>query len=382
MMVTAKNLMALLVLSLILQACEVPFPKEEKQQSKKQKTRKKSKKKAKKSNNQTAKKTEPQKAEAPTLPKRLNESPIKQQEYDETAADLSEYLTTEKSELSYAQQAMLNEINKLRRKGCTCNGQYFPPTKPLTVNHKLIRTASYHASHMYQKKRLSHTGHYGLSVDVRLKNEGYSYREASQNITAISASAKEALAYMMRNPKNCANMMRPDFKDVGIGNSGNFWSQVFAKPKQIAAPIPTFYKPQTVSYSKNLTFQKEMLKAVNALRAKGCYCGNTYYPPVSSLRWNKQLERSSYYHSHDMARQGKLSHRGSNGSKLADRVTKAGYDYRSTGENVSYRKHSIQAAVDSWKSSPGHCVNIMRSEFTEIGAAEYKNYWTQNFGSK
>jgi len=378
-MKVVKNLMTLLVLAYTFQACELPLPTEaDTNQLKKKKS---STKKPVKKKKQLAKKnTHPEEATTSPFSTRLNESPITERNIvDKVDADQSEYLTANETQLSYAQQSMLKEINAVRKKGCSCSGKYFPPATALKIDQKLVSTASHHAMDMYQKKRLSHSGHYGLAMNVRLKHEGYKYQEASQNITGNSSSAKEALRFMMRNPKNCANIMRPDFTDVGVGNKGHYWSQVFAKPKQTVA---TFYKPQTVSYSKNSAFRQEMLRAVNQLRAKGCYCGNTYYPPAQPLQWSAKLERASYYHSRDMERQGKLSHRGSNGSKLADRVTQAGYDYRSTGENVSHRKHSIQAAVDSWKRSPGHCVNIMRKEFTEIGAAEYNSFWTQNFGSQ
>ncbi|MGO1693891.1 MAG: CAP domain-containing protein [Marinobacter sp.] len=49
-------------------------------------------------------------------------------------------------------------------------------------------------------------------------------------------------------------------------------------------------------------------------------------------------------------------------------------------------QNSVDQVVDGWLSSPGHCANIMRVEFTEMGAArieapgsKYSPVWTQVF---
>ena len=46
-------------------------------------------------------------------------------------------------------------------------------------------------------------------------------------------------------------------------------------------------------------------------------------------------------------------------------------------------------AMEGWLKSPGHCKNIMKAEFKEVGMAVYFNesshysyYWTQDFGTK
>lgn len=159
---TAHRLLALLVFIITLQACELPLLTEEKQ-SKKKKIRKSNKKKlTKKKKKQTKKSMKLEEASSPSISMHLNESPVSKHEYieqkdadmSEYAADESEYLSPNETELSYAQQEMLSQINAFRRKGCTCGGQYFPPAAPLTVNHKLVRTASSHAMDMNRKKTI------------------------------------------------------------------------------------------------------------------------------------------------------------------------------------------------------------------------------------
>lgn len=128
-----------------------------------------------------------------------------------------------------------------------------------------------------------------------------------------------------------------------------------------------------------------LLELVNTQRAKGCKCGNTYYPPVGGLVWNPVLEKVSLGHSQDMARKNYFAHQAKDGSKTADRMERVGYDWQSYGENI-YRTMGYvateQQVIEAWIGSPGHCANIMGKNFKEMGVAEYDNYWTQVFGSQ
>jgi uncharacterized protein YkwD len=90
-----------------------------------------------------------------------------------------------------------------------------------------------------------------------------------------------------------------------------------------------------------------------------------------------------------MASNNFFSHTGSNGSSVGNRATSAGYSWTAIGENIaagtSYS--AVGAVIQGWIDSPGHCVNLMRSSYKELGAAKvsnasssYKVYWTQVFG--
>src|ERR1019366_7617806 len=75
------------------------------------------------------------------------------------------------------------------------------------------------------------------------------------------------------------------------------------------------------------------------------------------------------------------------GSDPAQRVERAGYKYRSTGENIAAGQVKAEDAVATWIKSPEHCANLMNPAFTEMGAAfavdsksEMGVYWTQEFG--
>ena len=92
-------------------------------------------------------------------------------------------------------------------------------------------------------------------------------------------------------------------------------------------------------------------------------------------------------HAADMARYNYFSHSGRDGSDPAQRVERAGYRYRSTGENIAAGQLNPEDAVAGWIKSPPHCANLMNPAFTEMGVAfavdpssEMGVYWTQAFG--
>ncbi|PSU49091.1 CAP domain-containing protein [Photobacterium frigidiphilum] len=133
-------------------------------------------------------------------------------------------------------------------------------------------------------------------------------------------------------------------------------------------------------------FQNEMLTAVNAARATQQNCGGTIMPPVPALTWDAQLEQAAYTHSNDMANYDFFSHTGSDGSSVSTRVTAQGYTWSSVGENIAAGQKDVDAVMTSWIDSPGHCLNIMSANFTQMGASfvtnsstQYGIYWTQVF---
>ena len=94
-----------------------------------------------------------------------------------------------------------------------------------------------------------------------------------------------------------------------------------------------------------------------------------------------------------MAAAGKMTHHTPNGAihyspgtKPSERVQKEGYDWRAVGENIARGQTSAEQVVTDWLESPGHCANIMKSTFTEIGLGYKKSangtpYWTQDFAA-
>ncbi|MBI5784485.1 MAG: CAP domain-containing protein [Rhodocyclales bacterium] len=135
-------------------------------------------------------------------------------------------------------------------------------------------------------------------------------------------------------------------------------------------------------------FAATMLAAVNAARATARYCGSTWYSAAPALAWNTKLTQAAAVHSHDMAANSFLSHTGSNGSTLVNRVDATGYVAIAWGENISGGSATVDAVMAGWLASAGHCANIMNSTFRDFGAAcarndaaAYQRYWTQDFAT-
>jgi len=149
------------------------------------------------------------------------------------------------------------------------------------------------------------------------------------------------------------------------------------------------------------TSQQKLLDAINKERSKPRTCGDRgTFPSVPALTWNPELYAAALEHVTDLAYSNTFSHDGSgtkyditgNGtpSKFYERIVANGYaDYFSVGENIAGGQRDIDEVMKAWMASPGHCANIMKSTYTEVGVAiiiksdsTYQIYWGQNFGSK
>ncbi|MFJ8114205.1 CAP domain-containing protein [Streptomyces sp. NPDC096132] len=117
-----------------------------------------------------------------------------------------------------------------------------------------------------------------------------------------------------------------------------------------------------------------VLALVNSERSKaGC----------SAVTLNAKLAKAAQDHSVDMAAHKNMSHTGSDGSDPGERITRAGYDWQTYGENVAYGYSTPEQVMAGWMSSPGHKRNILTCAFKEIGIglAQPGNYWTQDFAT-
>jgi uncharacterized protein YkwD len=99
------------------------------------------------------------------------------------------------------------------------------------------------------------------------------------------------------------------------------------------------------------------------------------------------LQSAAQGHSDDMAATNTMSHTGSNGSTMVNRVEAAGYlGWTSLGENVAMGYTTVDTVMNAWMNSPGHKANILNPSYTGVGLAESfatngTPYWTQDFGA-
>lgn len=174
----------------------------------------------------------------------------------------------------------------------------------------------------------------------------------------------------------CRVLLNIAWRDIGASRQGDEWTIVLARP---LLPL-TLPAPDQAG--------REILAYVNAARAVPRSCGTQFFQAAAPLAWNEALGAAALAHSRDMAARRHMAHGGSDGSEVGMRATRAGYGWRTVGENIAAGQTSPREAVDGWIESPGHCANLMNPEFKEMGAGYAISrarmpgfaYWTQVFG--
>ncbi|RKT08618.1 uncharacterized protein YkwD [Streptomyces sp. 3211.6] len=148
-----------------------------------------------------------------------------------------------------------------------------------------------------------------------------------------------------------------------------------AAPRPPAPPAEPSAAPSAPQASGAQTdAQAQVLALVNQERAAaGC----------PALTVNPMLTKAAQDHSADMAAHATMSHTGSDGSDPGTRITRAGYQWQTYGENVAYGYSTPEQVMEGWMNSPGHRRNILDCSYREIGIglAQPGQYWTQDFGA-
>lgn len=156
-----------------------------------------------------------------------------------------------------------------------------------------------------------------------------------------------------------------------------------------AASSPGAATPSTTGTCNLPDFATSVLARVNQHRAAGANCGSQGgFTAAPALAWNLPLTQAADAHSRDMVANNFFSHTGANGTSAGQRITAAGYNWSTYGENIAAGQSSINQVVDGWMASDGHCANIMNAAFADIGvvcvagnaSTTYGTYWTMDLG--
>ncbi|MBB3223423.1 CAP domain-containing protein [Pseudoduganella umbonata] len=243
-------------------------------------------------------------------------------------------------------------INAYRAAPGRCAGVPATPVPPLAVEAALsqIRIVS------------------GTFLEPALENAGYPVEHAEALFISGAADAAEAMQALREG--YCARLLGTDIAAVGTIRAGDGWHVVLARPERRELPAPESIGEAT-------------LAAVNAARAAPRQCGERQFAAAPPLRLNRALDAAALSHSQYMAQVRYFSHKQKNGSVVGDRALRAGYRWRTIGENIASGQRTAQEAVQGWLDSPGHCANIMNAAFVEMGVGYAVNpargtlYWTQ-----
>lgn len=98
------------------------------------------------------------------------------------------------------------------------------------------------------------------------------------------------------------------------------------------------------------------------------------------FRRHGALQRAAAKYARVMKRNNHFSHTGPDGSSAHQRMRDAGFNGRTTGENIAFGQRSAGEVFRAWMRSPGHRRNIRRGSFDRIGFGKSGTYWVTNFG--
>ncbi|KAG3170670.1 hypothetical protein PI124_g1065 [Phytophthora idaei] len=123
----------------------------------------------------------------------------------------------------------------------------------------------------------------------------------------------------------------------------------------------------------------EMLSRINAYRTQN---------GLGALTIDNRLVAAATLHSRDQANHCTMTHTGSNGSKLGDRIKAQSYNFATVAENVAAGQNTVESVMTVWWNSPGHRANLLNKDVANVGFAKvvnndcdsYATYWTQDFG--
>ena len=122
---------------------------------------------------------------------------------------------------------LLQLVNEIRSKGCKCGDKWYPAVPTLKWNDVLEKVATRHSVDMAKNKSLSHNSSSGAGPGERIRNAGYRWTSYAENIAVGYTDEKTVIIGWLASPGHCSNMMGRSYKEMGIGRSGNYWTQDF-----------------------------------------------------------------------------------------------------------------------------------------------------------
>ncbi|MBD2773312.1 CAP domain-containing protein [Iningainema tapete] len=264
---------------------------------------------------------------------------------------------------------------------------------PLQANDELNYTAEKYAKEMSDRRFFSHTGLDGSKPWDRAKAVGYEAQTMGENIAAGQKTPQQVVQDWMNSPGHRANILRSQYKDLGVGFENNYWVQNFGSgdtnpatnipggqsntgsvsnppPAQTMEPIsnPTVASPESTSnqgaspdpnpvdsqptLSSNsfepTNYEQYMLELINRARAnplaeeqrQGSSLGNVSSDAKQPLAWNTNLSKAAQDHNNWQDKNRTISHNGEGGLPW-ERAFKAGYDMSApqssqANENLSF----------------------------------------------
>jgi len=205
--------------------------------------------------------------------------------------------------------------------------------------------------------------------------------DVSVELTAPSIDGSYTGFYELKNASG---------ETLAIGAESMFWVKILignAPPVAVSTPaftpisgVPTVKvtAPGSCNYSTSSSYQTEIANLINSARAGA---------GLPALTVNAQLTAAALSHSIDMACHGLISHTGSDGSSVHERIAAAGYS-ASWSSEIIYGSGYPQTAFDWWMNDQIHRDEILNPNVVAMGVGyaykadtSYGGYYTVDFAS-
>ncbi|WP_053161008.1 CAP domain-containing protein [Pseudomonas sp. P1.8] len=131
-------------------------------------------------------------------------------------------------------QKLLAELNTARSRATQCGTQSFAATTPLTWNATLATAAETHSRSMANNNYFDHKDRDGRTPGDRAELAGYDFQQIGENIAAGQDSVSKVVDGWLASPGHCANLMNPQFRDLGAAyatdpksDGGIYWTAMF-----------------------------------------------------------------------------------------------------------------------------------------------------------
>lgn len=146
-------------------------------------------------------------------------------------------------------------------------------------------------------------------------------------------------------------------------------------PAQPAEP-PSADLPDDVTDAQVI----ELTRRINQARAEA---------GLPALAWCRELALAAQMHAEDMAAHGFVSHTGSDGSEVTDRMRRVGYEPAFRGEIIAWVPGGQELAFAGWWESQAHHATILGEAYRDFGIARVPhptraghNYFVVVFGRR
>ncbi|GAB3390531.1 CAP domain-containing protein [Azotobacter armeniacus] len=134
-------------------------------------------------------------------------------------------------------QKVLEQINAARAQPRQCGGHHFAAAAPLAWNATLATAAESHSRAMANGNFFDHKDRDGRTPSDRAELAGYSGALVGENIAAALDSASKVVDGWLASPGHCANLMNPQFSELGAAyaidpksDAGIYWTALFGAP--------------------------------------------------------------------------------------------------------------------------------------------------------